>query len=74
MFFSVAHTDRAMHMRFVFLEQSRCPDQHGCVRIVAAGVHFVCVPGGKRQIVIFGHGQGIHLSSKQNVRTDSFSL
>ena len=65
---AVAHPDRAMHMRSVFLEQSRCPDQHGCVRIVAAGVHLVCVPGGKRQIVIFGyghghgHGQGIHVS------------
>ena len=74
MFSAVAHPDRAMHMRFVFLEQSRCPDQHGGVCIVAAGVHFVCVPGSKRQIIIFGYGQGIHISSKQNVRTDSFHL
>jgi hypothetical protein len=45
---AVAHPDRAIHMLFVFVKQSRCPDQHGGVCIMAAGRAFCLCSGGQK--------------------------
>ena len=55
--------DRARKALLALLENACCGEQHCCVRIVAAGVHFPLSLRAKRSANLLQNGECIHVST-----------